>query len=128
MCEQKWVAPVYRTVSDRVWHEPLVRKETERVWIPDKYETRPVDPFGRTVALKKVLVKCGHYEDRCREIVVRPGYYEDVCRQELVCDGHYDSVERQELVTPGYWEERRVIATDSRRDRGEVDISFRWPF
>ena len=114
VCEQNWVPAVYRTVTDHIWHERVVRNETERVWVPDQYETRPVDPFGHTVALKKVLVKCGHYEDVCRDVVIKPGYYEDVCRQELVCAGHYENLERQELVAPGHWEVRERCASNDR--------------
>ena len=121
ICDQRWVEPVYRTVTDRVWCEPVVQRVTERVWVPDKYETRPVDPFGRTVALKKVLVKCGHYEDRCRDVVIKPGHYDQVCRQELACAGHYENVERQELMTPGHWEVRERCATN---DRPSVSFDF----
>jgi hypothetical protein len=114
-------------VTDRVWHEPVVRQETERVWVPDKYETRPADPYGRTVALEKVLVKCGHFEERCREVVIKPGCYEDVCRQELVCDGHYENVDRQELVTAGRWETRGGEVADRGNDRqAHFDFGLRW--
>jgi len=123
VCDQRWLEPVYRTVTDRVWCEPVVQHVTERVWVPDRYETRPVDPFGRTVALKKELVKCGHYEERCRDVMIKPGHFDEVCRQELVCAGHYETCERQELVTPGHWEVRERCAIND-RPSFSFDLSF----
>lgn len=120
VCDQVYVPAEYRTVCDRVWVAPVTKKVTERVWVEPKYEARPVDPFGRIHAVEKVQVKCGHWEDVCREVVVCPGHYEDVQRQELVCAAHYTSVERQELLTPGHWEYRG-------HDRDGFALNLRFP-
>ena len=125
VCDQRWVEPLYRTVTDRVWCPPVVQQVHERVWVGDKYEWRPNSNHGGTVGVTKVLVKAGHWEDRCRDVIVKEGHFDEVRRQELVCAGHYETVERQEVVTPGHWEtrDRRVTATDS-RDNFNIDLSF----
>ena len=125
VCDQRWVEPVYRDVCDRVWCPPIVQQVHERVWVGDKYEWLPNSTHGGTVGVTKVLVKCGHWEDRCRDVIVKEGHFDEVRRQELVCAGHYESVERQECVTPGHWEacDRRASTNDS-RDNFAIDLSF----
>src|SRR4051812_37026454 len=66
VCDQRWVEPVYRTVTDRIWCPPVVQQIHERVWVGDKYQWRPNSNHGGTVGVTKVLIKCGHWEDRCR--------------------------------------------------------------
>ncbi len=61
---QVWVAPVYQTV-------------TERVWTPDRYEVRDIFR-GRRVFHESVCVE--------------PGHFDLVTHQQLVCAGHFETV------------------------------------
>ena len=63
----QWVAPVYRTIVDRVW-------------VP-----------GRTQLVPDWIQIGDHWEQVWREITT-PGHYESTTRQILVSDGHWQLV------------------------------------
>ncbi len=67
-------APVCVTPPAQVWVAPIYQTVTERVWTPDRFEVRDVYR-GRRVFRESVCVE--------------PGHFDLVTHQELVCAGHF---------------------------------------
>jgi len=68
----RWVPPLYRTLSDRVWVDARVDM------VPQWFETSP-----------------GHMERLYRQVIT-PGHWESTARQVLIADGHWELV----AITP----------------------------
>jgi hypothetical protein len=111
-----WVEPIYRDVCERVWVEPIYRTVEERVWVPDRYEQRvSYEGWGnrRRTVVTTLLVECGHWEIRPRQVLVRDGYWQEVRRKALVTPGHWETVCEDVPV----WSDPRDYDTgDWRRD------------
>jgi hypothetical protein len=72
-------APVYADCEMRIWVAPVYRTVCDRVWVPDQFENREVVFYHhgwRHVRHEQVLVAPGHYEDLNRLALVAPGHYE----------------------------------------------------
>jgi len=103
--DRVWVEPVYQDRVERFWVEPIYQVRHERVLVPEVWEVREVrkiDTYtGRTVIVK----------DR---ILVKASYYETRDVRVCVAQGHWDERHTRVCVSEGRWQENhtRVCVTE----------------